>query len=46
MAELYVRDAAMWGELSRLMKPDGMEVWVDGPGTMVLRAQTEMIGIP
>jgi hypothetical protein len=46
MAELYVRDAAMWGELSKLMKPDGMEEWGDGPGTMVLRAQTEMIGIP
>ena len=46
MAELYVRDAAMWDELSKAMKPDGMEKWIDAPGTLMLRARTEMLGIP
>jgi len=46
MAELYFADAAGWQAYREAIQPDGMEQWVSDPGTLVLRAQTEMIGIP
>jgi hypothetical protein len=46
MAELYFPDASGWSRYREVMKPDGMERWVDGERTVVLRAHTEMIGIP
>jgi hypothetical protein len=29
-----------------LIKADGMEQWTEEHGTLVLRSQTEMVGIP
>jgi hypothetical protein len=46
MAELYFHDEAAWAEFGRALKPDGMEEWIDGNGTLVLGARTEMIGLP
>jgi|TARA_Y100000310_G_scaffold327646_1_gene394337 hypothetical protein len=46
MAELYFHEATAWVEFGRTVKPDGMEQWVDGSGTLVLAGQTEMIGLP
>ncbi len=46
LAELYFHDEAGWTGYRELIKPDGMEEWVDPDGTLVLRARTEMIGIP
>ena len=46
MAELYFADAAGWSRYRATIKADGMERMVDGAGTLVLRSQTEMIGIP
>ena len=46
MAELYVRDKTAWDEVASELRPDGMERWIDVPVGLVLRARTEMIGIP
>ena len=46
MAELYFPDADGWRRYGETIQADGMERWVDNAGTLVLRAHTEMIGIP
>jgi hypothetical protein len=46
MAELYFTDASGWTGYIKTIKPDGMEQWVADEGTLVLRAHTEMIGLP
>ena len=46
MAELYFHDASGWRDYKQTITPDGMEQWGDDSGTLVLRSQTEMIGIP
>lgn len=46
MAELYFHDAAGWRRYRETIRADGMERWVDGDAMHVLRAQTEMVGIP
>lgn len=46
MAELYFHDPSGWARYREHIRPDGMEEWVDREGTLVLRAHTEMIGIP
>ncbi len=46
LAELYFHDKAGWAEYRASIKPDGMEQWVEPEGVLVLRAKTEMIGIP
>ncbi len=46
MAELYFVNAGGWARYREAIKPDGMERWVDAGRTLVLRAHTEMIGIP
>ncbi len=46
MAELYFENAEGWRQYKQNIQPDGMEQWAAEDGTLVLRAQTEMIGIP
>ena len=46
LAELYFHDKTGWADYRASIKPDGMEQWVDPEGVLVLRAQTEMVGIP
>lgn len=46
LAELYFHDPSGWDRYRELIKPDGMEEWVDPTGMQVLRGTTEMIGIP
>jgi hypothetical protein len=46
MAELYFHDASGWQRYKAAMQPDGMEQWGDAEGTLVLRAQTELVGVP
>ncbi|MBU2552172.1 MAG: EthD domain-containing protein [Proteobacteria bacterium] len=46
LAELYFHDESGWAKYKSLIQPDGMEEWVDPAGTLVLRARTEMIGLP
>lgn len=46
MAELYFPDTDGWRAYKSLIKPDGMEQWTTDAGTLVLRGETEMIGIP
>jgi hypothetical protein len=46
MAELYFEDPSLWSAYRERIQPDGMERWVDPERTLVLRGQTEMIGIP
>jgi hypothetical protein len=46
MAELYFDDADGWRQYKQHITQDGMEQWVQDEGTLVLRSQTEMIGIP
>jgi hypothetical protein len=46
MAELYFHDESGWSRYRELIQADGMERWVDPDGTVVLRAHTELIGIP
>ncbi len=45
MAELYFDDVDGWKRYRSLIQPDGMEQWASDAGTVVLRAQTEMVGI-
>ena len=44
LAEVYFHDEQGWARYWELMKPDGMEEWVDR--FVILGARTEMIGIP
>lgn len=46
LAELYFHDETGWAKYNEVIKPDGMEEWVDPAGTLVLRGNTEMIGLP
>lgn len=46
MAELYFESEDGWRAYRSGIKADGMERWVDGETMLVLRAQTEMVGIP
>jgi hypothetical protein len=46
LAELYFHDDDGWTRYRAAIRPDGMREWVDPAGTLVLRANTEMIGIP
>ena len=46
LAELYFDDEAGWAEFRNTIEPDGMERWADDASTVVLRSDTEMIGIP
>lgn len=46
MAELYFPDESGWSHYRETISPDGMEQWVDADGTLMLRATTEMIGLP
>ena len=46
LAELYFHDEAEWTKYGKIIRPDGMEEWVDGGGTLVLGGRTEMIGLP
>ncbi len=46
MAELYFGDPSGWSRYREEIRPDGMERWVDPDGTLVLRAHTEMVGLP
>ncbi|MCP3913168.1 MAG: EthD domain-containing protein [Actinomycetia bacterium] len=45
MAELYFPDADGWRRYRKTIQADGMERWVDPATTVVLRADTEMVGI-
>lgn len=44
LAEIYFRDSSGWKGYRDTIKPDGMEKWVES--AVVLRAQTEMVGLP
>lgn len=46
LAELYFHDDGGWARYKAAIRPDGMQEWVDPSGMLVLRANTEMIGIP
>jgi len=46
LAELYFHDESGWAKYREVIKPDGMEEWVDRDGTLVLGGRTEMIGLP
>ena len=46
MAELYFPDETGWSKYRETIEPDGMQQWVDPSGTVALRANTEMIGLP
>ncbi len=46
LAELYFPDAACADHWRSIIKPDGMEQWIDAQGTISLRGHTEMVGIP
>jgi EthD domain-containing protein len=46
MAELYFPDSSGWQRYKYTIAADGMQEWVSNEGTLVLHAQTEMIGIP
>ncbi|MEM7099873.1 MAG: EthD domain-containing protein [Pseudomonadota bacterium] len=46
MAELYFPDASGWRAYKANIQPDGMERWASDDRTLVLRAHTEMVGIP
>ena len=46
MAELYFHDETGWTKYQEVIKPDGMEDWIDRDGTLVLIGRTEMLGLP
>jgi hypothetical protein len=46
LAELYFEDPAGWARYREIIRPDGMEQWVDRDATLMLTARTEMIGLP
>ena len=46
LAELYFHDHGGWLRYREVIRPDGMEEWVDRSETLVLGGITEMIGVP
>lgn len=46
LAELYFHDPSGWDAYRKTIRPDGMEHWVADDGVLILRARTEMVGIP
>ena len=46
MAELYFPDPSGWQAYKAQIQPDGMEAWASNDKTIVLRANTQMVGIP
>ena len=46
LAELYFHDPSGWDAYRKTIRPDGMEHWVEDDGVLILRARTEMVGIP
>ncbi len=44
LAELYFHDASAWTRYGEVIKPDGMEEWVER--ARLLTATTEMVGLP
>ena len=46
MAELYFPNDAAWLRFRQTLKSDGMERWADIPGMLILKSDTEMVGIP
>ena len=46
LAELYFPDERGWERYREIIRPDGMERWVETRGTVVLGARTEMVGVP
>jgi hypothetical protein len=46
LAELYFHDDDGWVRYKTAIRPDGMQEWGDARGTLVLGANTDMIGIP
>ncbi|MDH4144388.1 MAG: EthD domain-containing protein [Acidimicrobiia bacterium] len=46
IAELYFDDTDGWRRFRDTIEPDGMDRWADPTRTVVLSAQTEMVGIP
>jgi hypothetical protein len=46
MAELYFTDINAWHDFGKAFTPDGMDQWVDNKETLIIGANTEMIGIP
>lgn len=45
MAELYFDDATAWKAFLSALEPDGMDQWSEAATSLVLRSQTEMVGI-
>ncbi len=45
MAELYFDDATAWKAFLSGLEPDGMDQWSEAATSLVLRSQTEMVGI-
>ena len=45
LAELTFRNVDDWRRYKASIQPDGMERYTTDEGTLVLRAQTEMVGI-
>ncbi len=46
MAELYFDAENGWRDYLANIEPDGMEQWAQDEGTLVLKSDTEMVGIP
>ena len=46
LAELYFHEESGFARYREIIKPDGMEEWVDRDGTLTLGGSTEMIGLP
>jgi hypothetical protein len=46
MAELYFPNEAGWLRFSERLQADGVERWIDMKRTLILRSDTEMIGLP
>jgi len=45
MAELYFSNPTGWKKYRQAIQADGMQEWVNDQGTLVLRSNTQMIGI-
>ena len=45
MAELYFHDATGWAKFQEVIKPDGMEEWMDQDGALMLIGTTELVGL-
>ncbi len=46
MAEIYFPNDAAWLRFGQTLKSDGIERWLDLSGTLILKSDTEMVGIP